>query len=142
MRPSLVDACGCTIQRRTVTDYVLNPYHRASAPLPPTCGERVVAADGAGIRFVAELDGDCVTDVHYEASSCATLVAYAEVLGDLVAGEPLRQAAALPKRTLIEALPGVPAARIERADLVIHAWWSAIAKAVQTRAQEQEQSAG
>lgn len=142
MPPSMVNSCGCATQRRTVTDFVLNPCRRSAIPLPPTSGERLVAPDGAGVRFFAQLDGDRVADIQYEASSCATLVAYAELLGDLVAGEPLRQAAALPRRTLIEALPGVPAARLERADLVIHAWWSAVAKAVQARAEEQEQSGG
>ena len=125
--------CGCTRARRTVIDFVLDPCRRSREPLPPSSGDRLVAPDGVAIRFHASLRGDEVAEARYEASSCATLIAYAELLGDLVVGKPIVRVAVLDPGILIESLSGVPHARQERAMIVTQAWSSAIARAWQAR---------
>jgi NifU-like protein involved in Fe-S cluster formation len=91
----------------------------------------VTGHDGVSVRFHAEVDDGRVTALQYEATSCATLVAYAELLGDLAAGEQAAQAARITAQRLVATLPGVPAARHDRAELVIRAWWSALARALE-----------
>ena len=59
------------------------------------------------------------------------LVAYAEVLCELVAGNEVAKAMALTPVELVASLPGVPAHRHERAALVMRAWWSAVAHALE-----------
>ncbi|MBM3139855.1 MAG: iron-sulfur cluster assembly scaffold protein [Chloroflexi bacterium] len=131
--------CGCARTRRTVTEFVLDACRRSHEPLPPSSGDRLMASDGAAIRFHASLQGDEIADVRYEASSCATLIAYAELLGDFVVGKPIVRVAALAPRTLIELLPGVPRERQERAIIVAQAWSSAIATAWQSEHQDRSE---
>ncbi|MFA7249191.1 MAG: iron-sulfur cluster assembly scaffold protein [Dehalococcoidia bacterium] len=123
--------CGCARPRRTVTDYVLAPCRASRTALPAPAGERIAGPDGVGIRIHATLRDSAIETMSYEASSCATLVAYAEVLGDLVVGRSIVEAAVVDPRTLVDALPGVPRARQDRATLVARAWASAVAMAWQ-----------
>lgn len=124
------ETCGQTRGRRTVTDYLLRPRYRTDAELRNSAGQRVATADGAGIQIAIETDASCVRSLQYRASSCATLVAYAEVLGDLVLGKPLDEVARITPPALMAILPGVPVSRQDRATAVIHATWSALAAAV------------
>lgn len=112
-------------------DFVLNPCRRSDEPLPAACGERVTGSDGVEVRFLARVEGDRVVGSQYSASSCATLVAYAELLGELVEGASLVDAMKVTPRALIEALPGVPPGRHDRAGLVARAWRSALAMALE-----------
>ena len=134
----LVSACGCPMVRRTVTDYNLYPCRRANGPLPGNAGEVVLANDGASIEVVAEVVDGRVADVVYRASSCATLVAYAEVLGEMVIGLELAEAMRITPQTLVSALPGVPIYRQERAVLTVRAWWSALARWLEARSDATE----
>ncbi len=131
-------ACEGSEHRRTVTDYVLSPRYRVVGELPAACGERVRTADGANVQFALDSRDDLVQSIRYRSSSCATLVAYAEVLGDLVSGASLGALARITPTTLIDALPGVPASRRDRARAVARAAWSALAAAVDrdTRSEE------
>lgn len=118
--------------RRTVTDYVLYPCRRSSEPLPASGGELVTGMDGAGVQVLAEVAAGRVAAFTYRASSCATLVAYAEVLGELVVGLRPAEAMQITPERLIAALAGVPVYRQERAVLVARAWWSALARCLES----------
>ena len=125
-----IDSCGSRRERRTVTDYAYKPCRRSSSPLPESAGEPVVATDGARIQIAAVVESGCVSELSYQSSSCVTLVAYAEVLAELVTGRPTAEAMGLTPDVLTARLPGVPAFRQQRAMLVVRAWWSALSRAV------------
>jgi NifU-like protein involved in Fe-S cluster formation len=132
-----ITACGCERPRRTVTDFVLNQCRREARQLATPAGEICRALDGAEVQFAVALDAGNVADVRYRASSCATLIAYAELLGDLVVGAPVAEAMRLSPDRLAEALPGVPGQRQDRAALVVRAWWSALARAIEAQPREE-----
>ena len=126
-----VDMCGCSVERRTVTDYFLNACRRVADGLSGPAGDTVDGTEGVWVQFAASLDGEAVRDTEYRAATCATLVAYAEVLGEAVAGLAVAEAIRITPEALVARLPGVPAFRRERATLVVHAWWSALARALE-----------
>ncbi len=61
----------------------------------PTCGDRLAV----GIRLAA--DGQTITDVAFTGEGCALAIAGASMLGDLIIGQKLSVAAALPKEKLL-----------------------------------------
>lgn len=124
--------CGCERPRRTVTDYFLNACQRVDGELPASAGESVHGADGARVQFIAALANDAIGTAQYRASTCAALVAYSEVLCEAVTGRPVGEAMRLTPEQLIGRLPGVPSFRHERAAMTVHAWWSAVARALAT----------
>ncbi|HJP40469.1 MAG TPA: iron-sulfur cluster assembly scaffold protein [Dehalococcoidia bacterium] len=132
-----MDSC-CTGQtRRTAIDFILDPRCRTDGPLPGQPGEQVTTSDGAGIRFSTLLGGgSTITEIRYQSSSCATLTAYSEVLGELVIGTPAREAITVTPATLIGALPGIPPSRQDRAPVVVQAFWSSVAAAIESQEME------
>ncbi len=123
--------CGCEAPRRTVTDFFLNACRRATVDLATPHGEPQRAHDGAFVQFAVRVDGGAVVDARYRATTCAALVAYAELLAEQVVGLPAAEAMRIAPGALVERLPGVPAYKHERATLVVHALWSAVARTVE-----------
>jgi NifU-like protein involved in Fe-S cluster formation len=66
--------------------------------------------------------------VSFRTTSCATLIAYGELIAETVPGMRLELAKAVTARDLVDALPGVPALKRERAVLAVAAFRSALAK--------------
>lgn len=122
--------CGCAVGRRTVTDFFMNPCLRTSDLFSPT-GEIQKGSDGAFVQFAVDMDSnENLSDVKFRSTSCAALVAYAELAGEQLIGRTAAEAFRLNAVTLIESLPGVPESKHMRAKLVIQALWSAVALAV------------
>ena len=126
--------CGCEVVRRTVTDFFMNPCRRTTADLPFPQGETQKGTDGAFVQFVVSVDrADNLMDVKYRATSCATLVAYAELAGERVVGQSAVEALRIDTATLTGWLPGVPDYKNDRARMVVQALWSAVARAVESQ---------
>ena len=64
----------------------------------------------------------------FQTTSCATLLAYGELIAETAPGLRLDLAACLSARDLVEALPGVPALKRNRAVLAIAAFRSVLCK--------------
>jgi len=122
----LLDACGCPVRRRTVADFVSQPVHAGDVAGAPLRGE----ASHPGRRVVWlglwREAGGAVTRARFKATTCASLLAYAELacelLEDGIAPETI-DAAVLHAR-----LEGVHPQHRDRADLVVSALRSALRK--------------
>lgn len=126
----MTGSCGPS-RRCSVVDYVKAPRLRTSEPLAHPYGERVYLANGVGVRMAVDLVDSNIRGLTYESSTCTTLIAYAEVLGELVIGNSAREAARITPASLVAALEGVPASRQDRAIIALRALWSAVAVADQ-----------
>ncbi len=118
----------CASPRRTVSELLDRGLRRnRAAPLPHE-GAQLGDADGNAARFSIDVQNATIADVGFRMTSCATLVAYGELIAETVAGMRIELANALSARDLVDALPGVPALKRERAVLAVAAFRSALAK--------------
>jgi NifU-like protein involved in Fe-S cluster formation len=90
-------------------------------------GAECTDAEGNRARFSVANGGGKVTAVGFCATSCATLIAYSELIAEITPGMGLDLAAGLAARDLIDVLPGVPPPKRERAVLAVAAFRSALA---------------
>jgi NifU-like protein involved in Fe-S cluster formation len=84
-------------------------------------------AEGNRARFSVAIGHGKVAAVGFRATSCATLIAYSELIAEIVPGMRLGLATGLAARDPIDALPGVPPLKRERAVLPVAAFRSALA---------------
>lgn len=124
-----LDACGCAGRRRTVGDLVSATAHAGDPSGAPLRGEASWSE-----RLIVRVglwrgEGGAVSRARFKATTCASLLAYAELacelLEDGVAPETI-DAAALHAR-----LEGVHPQHLDRADLVIEALRAALQQADQ-----------
>jgi NifU-like protein involved in Fe-S cluster formation len=123
------DACCSVAPRLTVSELFERGFRRnRTAPLPIE-GAAFTGADGNTARFSVDVTGGTIATVSFRASSCATLIAYCEYLAEVTPGFRLDIAGAFTATTLVEALPGVPELKRNRAVLAIAAFRGALAQA-------------
>lgn len=122
--------CGRAVGRRTVTDFFMNPCLRTADLFSPQ-GEIQKGYDGAFVQFAVELDfsGNFV-NIGYRSTSCAALIAYAELVGERLTGKTAIEAFRIDTEMLTDWLPGVPDYKHDRAKLVLQALWSAVGRTV------------
>jgi NifU-like protein involved in Fe-S cluster formation len=84
-------------------------------------------AEGNSVRFSVDVADGKLKAVNFRATSCATLIAYAEYIAEILPGQRVELAGALTPRDLIDALPGVPPLKRERAILTVAAFRAALA---------------
>lgn len=97
-----------------------------AAPLPIE-GDDCTDAEGNRARFSITMADGKIAAVGFRVTSCATLIAYGELIAETVPGLRLDLAAGLSARDLVDALPGVPPLKRERAVLAVAAFRSALA---------------
>jgi NifU-like protein involved in Fe-S cluster formation len=90
-------------------------------------GDDYADAEGNRAQFSIETADGRVAAVGFQATTCATLIAYGELIAETAPGLRLDMAAGLTARDLIDALPGVPPLKRERALLAVVAFRSALA---------------
>lgn len=121
--------CCSARPRASVAELFERGFRRnRAAPLAlagPLCRD---AEDHAASFSLAISDGR-IAAVGFRASTCATLIAYCELIAESVTGLAPEMAAAVSARDLIEALPGVPAAKQGRAVLALAAFRAAVLSA-------------
>ena len=91
-------------------------------------GDGCTDAEGNGARFSIAIAGSKIEAVGFRATSCATLIAYGELIAETMPGRSLDLAAGLSARDLVGALPGVPPLKRDRAVLAVAAFRSALSK--------------
>lgn len=117
----------CAAPRMTVSELVERGLRRRREPLPADQAPACTDAEGNSARFAVALINDRVGAIGFRASSCATLIAYCEWLAETVPGQRPALAAALTSRDLIDAVPGVPMLKRDRAVLAVAAFRAALA---------------
>ena len=117
----------CAAPRMTVSELLERGLRRNREALAaretPDCAD----AEGNAARFAVTLAGDRIGAVGFRATTCATLIAYCEWLAETLPGQRVALAAGLTSRDLIDALPGVPPLKRERAVLAVAAFRAALA---------------
>jgi hypothetical protein len=100
---------------------------RNRAAAPAVEGATCTDSEGYWARFSVEIVDGKVSAVGFRLSSCATLIAYGELIAEIARGLALEAAAGLTARTLIRTLPGVPPLKRIRAVLAVAAFRAALA---------------
>jgi hypothetical protein len=125
----LSPCCGGAPAAR-ISDYIDRGLRRRRAPPLPVRGETRWADDGRFARFSLRMERDVIADVSFDASTCATLVAYCELAAERVAGLDLHAAVRrICARDLADAMTTVPVAKRGLALLVSQALMGAIVRA-------------
>ena len=122
-------ACCGNTPRRVVSDLFDRGYRRNRLPPLPIEGTELHDANDLSARFSLDLEGDTIKGVRFRVSTCITLIAYCELIVELVTGKTAREAAALSEAELVAALPDVPVLKRDRAPLAINVFRAALAAA-------------
>ena len=117
----------CAAPRMTVSELLERGLRRRREPMPAAQAPDCADAAGNSARFALALAGDRIGAIGFRATTCATLIAYCEWLAETVPGQRVALAAALTPRDLIDAVPGVPPLKRERAVLAVAAFRAALA---------------
>src|SRR5262245_60367871 len=116
------EACCSVMPRQSVSDLFERGFRRLKdAPLAIQ-GEVRSDAEGNFAGFSLDVAGGRIRSVGFRSSSCATLIAYCELIAETVPGFTIEIARALSARELVAALPGVPAYKHERAVFAVAAF--------------------
>ncbi|MBI3702504.1 MAG: iron-sulfur cluster assembly scaffold protein [Rhizobiales bacterium] len=84
--------------------------------------------DGLTAQFSLRCEGDAVTSIRFKASSCATLLAYCELIAELAVGRSIAECARLSAGALVATLSDVPVFKRDRAILAVSTFHQALAQ--------------
>lgn len=98
---------------------------RRALPLP-VVGTWVETPQAMRARFSLAIHDNTLTEARFEATPCATLVAYCEALAEHEAGRGLGEVPSLDAAGLVALLKGVPPGRQDRAVIAVAALRAAI----------------
>ena len=118
----------CALPRMTVSELVERGLQRNRAAPLAVRGDDCVDAEGNCVRFSLELAGAAIAGIEFKATSCATLIAFREMIAETMPRQRLDLARALSARDLVDALPGVHPLKRDRAVLAVAAFRSALFK--------------
>jgi len=121
------EACCSVTPRRTVSDLFERGFRRNRVAPLPIEGAPCIDTEGNSARFSVDVANGKLAGIGFRASSCATLIAYCELIAEIAPGFRLEIARELTATNLVEALPGVPALKRNRAVLAIAAFRAALA---------------
>jgi NifU-like protein involved in Fe-S cluster formation len=120
------EACCSVTPRFTVAELFERGYRRNRQNPLPLQGEAIADAEGNSARFSIAVSEGKLADARFQATACTTLIAYCEAITELLAGFSAAMAGQLSSKDLVDALPGVPALKQDRAVLAIAAFRSAL----------------
>jgi len=89
-------------------------------------GEVCIGADENAVSFSLNLAGERIAAIGFQATCCATLIAYCEFIAETAIGFRLDIARELSAADLVDRVPGVPALKRDRALLAIVAFRAAL----------------
>src|SRR5262245_40067033 len=123
------ESCCSVTPRRTVSELFERGFRRNRAAPLPIEGAQLTDAEGNAVSFSLEVADSEVAGLRFRATTCATLIAYCELIAEIVPGFRLEIARELTAANLVDALPGVPALKRKRAMLAIAAFRAALNRA-------------
>ncbi len=118
----------CATPRMTVGELVERGLRRNRAEPLAIEGDDCVDAEGHRARFSIDTIDGKIAGIGFKATSCATLIAYSELIAETMPRQRLILATGLSARDLVDALPGVHALKRSRAVLAVAAFRSALSK--------------
>jgi hypothetical protein len=120
------EACCNVSPRLTVTELFERGFRRTRQTPLAIEGAPCTGADDNTARFSLDVAAGRIEAAGFRASCCATLIAYCEYLVGIAPGFSLAIARELTAANLVDAIPGVPAQKRDRAVLAIAAFRSAL----------------
>src|SRR3954468_16847580 len=123
-----MSCCGVAPQRN-VGDLFDRGRRRSRQPPFPAEGDEHRDDNGLTVRFSLALENGKLAGIGFQATTCITLVAYCELIAELMNGEDISRAARFSPADLIAELPDVPLLKRDRAPLAIAAFRDVLAAA-------------
>ena len=120
------EACCSAMPRQTVSELFERGYRRNYAPTLSICGAACTDAEGNRAEFSLELSAGRLAAIGFRATTCATLIAYSELIAETVPGFSIGIAREFSAADLMDALEGVPELKRARAALAIAAFRAAL----------------
>ena len=119
----------CSVDPRLTVDELFARGFRRNREAPLSV-EGAPCKDAAGnlARFSLDVKAGKVVRVGFRVSTCATLIAYSELLAEMLPGARIELAREMSPESLVAALPGVPPLKHDRAGLAIAAFRTALAE--------------
>ncbi len=115
------------IYSEKVMDHFANPRNVGENPVAHGGGDVCNAKSGDIMKMYLKIDGGIITDVKFKTFGCGAAVATSSMATELIKGKPIEEALKLTNKAVIEALDGLPAAKLHCSVLAEQAMKSAIA---------------
>ena len=115
------------IYSEKVMDHFANPRNVGEIPDADGVGEVGNAKCGDIMKMYLKIDNGIITDVKFKTFGCGAAVATSSMATELIKGKPVEEALKLTNKAVIEALDGLPAAKLHCSVLAEQAMKAAIA---------------
>ena len=95
-----------------VMDHFQNPRNVGEIEDASGIGEVGNAKCGDIMRMYIKVEGDVITDCKFKTFGCGSAIATSSMATELIKGKPLAEALTLSNKAVVEALDGLPPAKI------------------------------
>ena len=109
-----------------VMDHFANPRNVGEIENPSAVGEVGNATCGDIMRIYLKIENDIITDIKFKTFGCGAAIATSSMATELIKGKSIDEALTLTNKAVIEALDGLPPAKIHCSVLAEEAVKSAI----------------
>lgn len=110
-----------------VLDHFTNPRNVGEIPDADGVGEVGNARCGDIMKMYLKIDGNTITDVKFKTFGCGAAIATSSIATEMIKGHSIDEALALSNRAVVEALDGLPPAKIHCSVLAEQAVKAALA---------------
>lgn len=96
----------------TVMDHFMNPRNMGEVEDPDAVGEAGSLVCGDVIRIYFRVNENVISDVRFKTFGCGAAIASSSILTEMVKGKTIEQALRITNESVVEALGGLPEAKI------------------------------
>lgn len=95
-----------------VMDHFANPRNVGEIENPSAVGEVGNATCGDIMRIYLKIENDIITDIKFKTFGCGAAIATSSMATELIKGKSIDEALTLTNKAVIEALDGLPPAKV------------------------------
>ena len=95
-----------------VMEHFENPHNVGKLENADGVGEVGNAKCGDIMKMYIKVDGGIISDVKFNTYGCASAIATSSIATDMIKNKPIEEALQLTNKAVVEALDGLPAAKI------------------------------
>ena len=110
-----------------VMEHFTNPHNVGELPDANGVGEVGNAKCGDIMKMYLKIDGGTITDVKFKTFGCGAAIATSSIATDMIKGKSIEDALKLTNKAVVEALDGLPPAKIHCSVLAEQAVKAALA---------------
>jgi nitrogen fixation NifU-like protein len=110
----------------TVLDHFLNPRNTGDVAEPDAIGEAGNSDDGDTLRLTLRIKDGRIVDARFRACGCGAAIASSSMATELIKGKTLEEARHFSNAEVVQALGGLPAAKIQCSVLAAQALRAAL----------------